>query len=40
MFEIWILKIRFAKKLSTLMTRQQIQNVAKNDAFFAKISFI
>ena len=39
-FEIRISKIRFATKLSTSMTRQQIQNAAKNDAFFTKILFI
>ena len=39
MFENQISKIRFAAKLSTLMTRQQIQNAAKNNAFFAEISF-
>ena len=39
MFEIRILKIRFATKSSTSMTRQQIRNVAKNNVFFAKILF-
>ena len=39
MFKIQISKMRFAAKSSTLITRQQIQNAAKNDAFFAKISF-
>ena len=39
MLKIRISKIRFATKLLTLMTRQQIRNTAKNDAFFAEILF-